>query len=480
MAEVTQDVDPAVISKAGDTYGNVTEAATSAVNRLAGVLKGSAGMAGTDKYGAAWAKKYDALCGGHSGASGVMEEASAAVIAAGQVTDLLHATAVNHSNADTQSAVNNPNAPAFPPGTAQTFRVPAIPSAEGGHDDVPGWWHTIESYVEGEMWPNGHQDKLKAAATAWRNCGTDLRAAAAMVDGGPSSMGVVAPLMDQKSPEMPAVIDNCTKTRDALKSAADGCDVAAKACDDYASAIDKAHSDILREMAILGGTVVATEVVAAVLIPFTLGASEAVSKVVDVSRLVAVGARVAEIIRAFGTAAELSASPTIAGAAAAVRTVAGLAPLLEARAMLFMSEATGLVTSDGVDLLSRPYIRVGTRQAVEDAARKTPDGKYFVSATDDDVLIPVSKQYDQDILNLPKTADGKYYQGADGVRYPVNPTYQLGHMPGSEWWRIRDQAIREHWTREQLNDYCNNPRLYRVEDAPGNQSHAYELPREGQ
>ncbi|MEN4487818.1 HNH/ENDO VII family nuclease [Mycolicibacterium cosmeticum] len=454
------------------------DAAASAVTALAGVLKGSAGMAGTDNGGHEWALKYDPFCGGRDGAAGVMEQATMAVIAAGQCADLLHATAVNHSNADEQSAVNSPNAPAFPPDSVPMFPVPAIPSAEGGHADVPEWWHTIAAYVQGEMWPNGHQDQLHAAAAAWRDAGTGLRNAASQVNGGTSSLGVIAPLMDQKSPEMPAVIANCTQTRDAMISAADGCDVAAKACDDYASAIDKAHSDVLHEMAVLGTTVVVTEVVAAVLIPFTAGASEAVSKVVDVARLVATGERIAALIREFRIAAEASSMPTVSAAAAAARSIGEMAPLLEARVMLFAAETSGVVTDAGLDLLSRPYIRVGTRRAVEDAARKTPDGKYYISATDEDVLIPVSKQYDQDILNLPKTADGKYYQGADGIKYPVDPVYHLGHMPNDEWWRIRDQAIREHWTREQLNNYVNNPNLYRIEDAPGNLSHKYELPRE--
>jgi hypothetical protein len=83
-------------------------------------------------------------------------------------------------------------------------------------------------------------------------------------------------------------------------------------------------------------------------------------------------------------------------------------------------------------------------------------------------------------LNLPKTADGKYYQGADGIRYPVNPQFHYGHVPNEEWWRIRDTAIREHWTRQQEIDYYNDPAIYRIEDAPGNESHAHELPREGQ
>jgi hypothetical protein len=290
---------------------------------------------------------------------------------------------------------------------------------------------------------------------------------------------VIAPLMDQKSPEMPAVISSCTQTRDAMSSAADGFDAAAKACDDYASAIDQAHSAILHEMAILGATVVVTEVVAAVLIPFTAAISEGVSKIVDVGRLVATGARIATLIREFRLAAEVSSMPTVAAAGIAARSVGELAPILSARAILFGAEGTGAVTELAPNMTRRPYIRVGTTKAIEDAARRTPDGKYYVSATDDEVLIPVSKQYDQDILNLPKTADGKYYQGADGTRYPVDPVYQRGHIEGREWWRIRDQAIEEHWTRQQLNDYCNNPRIYQVEDAPGNARHEFELPREG-
>ncbi|KZS83172.1 hypothetical protein LAUMK4_00019 [Mycobacterium persicum] len=94
------------------------------------------------------------------------------------------------------------------------------------------------------------------------------------------------------------------------------------------------------------------------------------------------------------------------------------------------------------------------------------------------MLIPVSKQYEDAILNLPKSADGKYYLGADGARYPVDPTYHLGHVGGQEWWRIRDTAIQQHWTRQQLIEYCNRPELYQLEDAPGNLSHAFELPRE--
>jgi hypothetical protein len=472
---MTQDVDTHLVSLAGDAYGQVYDAAAAAVHTLAGVLKGSAGMAGTDNGAHAWASKYDPLCGGRTGGAGLMEAAAASIMGAAQCSDLLHTTAINHQNADHQSAINNSAAPAFPPGAKPTFPVPAIPSAEGGHSDVPGWWHTIEAYVEGELWPNGHQDQLKAAAAAWHTAANGLRSAADIANG-----FVIGAVRNQKSPEFPAAADCCQKDRDSFNAVADGFDAAGTACSQYAQAIDTAHSQILQEMAWLGGTVVVTEIVAAVLIPFTLGGSEAVSKVVDVARLSATGARIAEICRAFRAAAEASGLPAVSAAGAAARAVGELGPLLAARAQLLVTESTtGLLGANGLDLLSRPYLRVGTRQAIIDAAAKTPDGKYFISATDRNVLIPVSKQYDEAILNLPKTADGKYFvDAATGDRYPVDPNFQFGHVQGQEWWRTRDLAIQQGWTRQQLIEYCNRPEMYQIEDAPGNMGHAFELPRE--
>jgi len=333
---MTQDVDPAVVAEAGRVYGRVYDAAGAAVHKLAGVLKGSAGMGGTDNAGHGWCLKYDALVGGRAGGAGLMEAASATVMGAAQESDLLATTAVNHQNADQQSALNNAGAPAFPPTAKPMFLVPSIPSAEGGHGDVPGWWHTIEAYVEGEMWPNGHQDKLRAAADAWHTAAGELRAAADIAND-----GVIGSIRAQKSPEFQMAATNATIVRDSLKSIADGFDSAGKACSDYAQAIDTAHSKILHEMAELGITVAVTEFVAAVLIPFTVGASECVSKVVDVARLAATGARIATIVREFRVAAEASSLPAVSAAGAAARAVAELSPLLAARAQLFLAEGAG-------------------------------------------------------------------------------------------------------------------------------------------
>ncbi|MET0701222.1 MAG: hypothetical protein ABWY93_16325 [Mycobacterium sp.] len=291
-------------------------------------------MAGTDNGAHAWAVQYDPL------AKALMDASASVINGAGKCADLLGATAVNHHNADAQSAISPPELWP-PPIESPTFPAPPVASAEGGHGDVPGWWHTISAYVEGELWPNGHQDKLRAAHDAWEKGGRELRAAAQLVNGGTGSMGAIAPLMDQQSPEIPAMIANCTLERDQMRSVADGFDGAAQACSDYAQVIDDAHSKILHEMAVLGATVAATEVVAAVLIPFTLGASEAVSKVVDVARLAATGARIANIIREFRAAAELSGLPAVSAAGAAARTVSELAALLSTRMRIFLSEVSG-------------------------------------------------------------------------------------------------------------------------------------------
>ncbi|MGB3482492.1 MAG: HNH/ENDO VII family nuclease [Mycobacterium sp.] len=436
-------------------------------------------MAGTDTGAHQFATKYDTLVGGGASGAGLMEAATSAIMGAAQCSDLLYATAINHQNSDEQSAINNTAAPAYPPGSAPTFLVPDIPSAEGGHSDVPEWWHTIQSYVQGEVWPNGHQDQLREAADAWHKAARELRSAGQLVNGGTSSMGAIAPLESQKSPEFPAVVKNLVAVRDSLSTVADGFDAAGDACSDFAQKIDDVHSAIIHEMLVLGGTIVVTEVIATVLIPFTAGASAAVSKVVDVARLTATGMRIATLIREFRAAAELSTLPAVSAAGTAVRTLAELSPLLTARVQLFLAEGAGVMTKEGIDLLSRPYVRVGTRAEVEAAAAKTADGRYYISATDESVLIPVSKSYDDAILNLPKTADGKYFlDAATDTRYPVNPVYHLGHTRGDEWWSIRDQAIREGWTRQELIDYCNQPRIYQIEDAPGNMSHRFELPRE--
>ncbi|WP_343574752.1 TNT domain-containing protein [Mycobacterium sp.] len=257
--------------------------------------------------------------------------------------------------------------------------------------------------MQGELWPNGHQDQLHSAAQGWRTAAAGLRAAAFRAN---SAAPYVA---SQKSPEIPAAIANCNKVHDALNSAAEGCDTAAKACDDYASAIDEAHHKIIHEMEVLGATVAATEVLALVLVPLTAGASEAVSKVVDVSRLTATGARIATIIREFRTTAELSALPTVSAAGAAARSIGELAPILDASVILHTT-----VTGKRIEEAEAAAARAENLTVEEFEARYGKPGAWKYPEESDP-----AKPYA--IPGTVRTADPTELRGMTVDRYGSNP-----------------------------------------------------------
>src|ERR1700682_822645 len=106
---MTQDVDPDALFDAARVYNSVRTSAASAVNELASVLNGSAGMAGTDTGAHAGAFQYDPL------ATSLTEAATTVVQGAGQCYDLLYASGVNHLNADGQSAISDEVVLAMPP-----------------------------------------------------------------------------------------------------------------------------------------------------------------------------------------------------------------------------------------------------------------------------------------------------------------------------------------------------------------------------
>jgi hypothetical protein len=72
---------------------------------------------------------------------------------------------------------------------------------------------------------------------------------------------------------------------------------------------------------------------------------------------------------------------------------------------------------------------------------------------------------------------------ADGTLLDANTLeriegpYHVGHRYNHEWWRIRDMARQENWSRQQLYDYINNPDLYQIELPANNLSHRFEAPR---
>ncbi|MDM2422761.1 HNH/ENDO VII family nuclease [Mycobacteroides abscessus] len=469
---MTQDFDPAAVKRAALKYQQLARDVKQGVDGLHNKLSGLSGMAGNDNGAKDFCNEYDPA------ARDGMDAGAYAVNALNTCADLLFATAVNHENADSASAPNGQTVPASAPPVTPSITTPSIPSALGG-SSPPSWWSSIEKYVQGAVWPNGDPEKLRQAMNTWCVNGEEIEGAIRRAFFPRDGANPITDVSHQRSPEIPQAVASMTLAHDAVKLLQTEWAAIGKTCGDLANRIEDVHNRVTNEMLILGGTVVATEAVAAVLVPLTIGGSEAVSKMVDTARLVATGERIAAILNEFRAAAQLSGLPNVAAGANLVRSIQTLGPLMNSRASLFLAEGAGLVPElTMAELYSRPSgLRVGTERAVQAAADKTADGKYFVSATDDTVLVPVSKSYDANILALPKTQDGKYFIDANGMRYPVDPVWHYGHVRGEELWRWQEVAAREGWSRQKWLDEMNNPRLYQIEDGPGNSGHYWELPR---
>ncbi|SDH20222.1 HNH/ENDO VII superfamily nuclease with conserved GHE residues [Rhodococcus triatomae] len=433
---------PADFTTAADGFRRIHDDAENAINAVAGTLKASGGCAGTDLAGANWASLYDPA------AFNAIDAASALILAAGQISDLLKATGLNHDLANNESVIGDPNAIAVPLDSAPTFYVPSFPKAYGGSTGEPSWWGFIVSYVQGELWPNGDPDRLRTLAGAWRLGSAGLRTA--VLNAGPAIELIEA----QQSPEVPAAVEQCRLLAADYSDVADQFDILAQACEGYAFEIETVRYEVEDALISMGIELGLTEI-AAILIGFlTAGVGAAAAQGAAGARMAAAGARVASLIRAFRVSAGAAGTPAVAAAGALGRTVERTVPVLAARA-----EWIGAASAGGVGVWAartdgysrRPYLRKNTREEIQEKAEKTSGGDYIDPNT--------------------------------GAVIPKDGPFDYGHRYGDEWWRIRDRARDEQWTRKELNDYYNNPDLYEIEDPVSNRSHRFEkpkLPREGQ
>ncbi|MFK4087510.1 GH-E family nuclease, partial [Kribbella sp. NPDC020789] len=86
-----------------------------------------------------------------------------------------------------------------------------------------------------------------------------------------------------------------------------------------------------------------------------------------------------------------------------------------------------------------------------------------------------TKQKIQDAA--PKDANGNFIDPNTGQVIPKGDPFHYGHKPGFEWWRTRERARQEGWSREQVIEYENDWTHYQIEDPASNMSHFYEMPR---
>lgn len=307
----TVDVAPASYEAASALLGRqVAPALDDIVGRLTGTLSQTGGMAGSDPAGRAWAGSYDAAT--RSVVSGMQTQTSAAFRLAG----LLEQTGFNHrcaelaSRAGADVSVDRTRYDLMFPGCAST-----VPTAAGGTGGGPPGWSLVQKYLAGYVWPNGHQDRLRAAAGAWR------QASAEMGKLPEATLQAQYSIDQQVSPDAGTAVEVCAAYGGHLDEVASMCQTLADACDAMAGHLDQAHSQIEHELA--WGT---AETIGITAITFGFGAVFGVSE----GRIAAAAARIGDIIAQLIAKAEALAGSMSGIVTRAVAVVQRLKPLSEA------------------------------------------------------------------------------------------------------------------------------------------------------
>ncbi|MBO3103419.1 GH-E family nuclease [Cellulomonas fengjieae] len=89
---------------------------------------------------------------------------------------------------------------------------------------------------------------------------------------------------------------------------------------------------------------------------------------------------------------------------------------------------------------------------------------------------PYIRQWVRDEVLERAPRDGKGRLIDENDQQPIEGPFHFGHTYGNEWWRVRDKSIEQGWSRDQLNDYVNDPNLFQIERPENNWSHRYEMP----
>jgi hypothetical protein len=393
-------------------------------------------MAGTDDAGHAWAEAYDPAV------DGIRKSTSDVVTGTAQIADLLSATGINHANADLYAAYSGERTSHYGPFVFHSgsgpYEVPGVPAASGGQNSGgPPGWSIIQKYV-GRAWPNGHQDKLHAAASAWRAAADSLGGYVGRVP------KAVALLENQQTPEAPAAIKACNDMAGHYQELAASFRDLAQSCDDYAHHIDEAHHKIIVELESLFGVSVFIQGLSW-LFPPAEGA--------EVERLVTTGTRIRSIIDGFVEAVE-SLTPRMAVVGSRISEVSTkLARLLAARVKLFDGEAQTLAEADEA---AAPQLGQGVRTTEEKPLEITRGQveKKFKHAPDFGVAEPRGKagfdEFEQAVrrhVDDPATLhiDGTYRGDPVILNFNPNDDIVVIQKPTGEFvsgWRLQpEQAM---------------------------------------
>lgn len=281
------DVQPARYDAASKVFGDkIYNQLYRAGTDLEGGLAGSGAMAGSDPAGMQWAASYEEAA---RTVHAVLIDLETACL---KIAVMLQQTGFNHGMAEaasdpTKSAPTPADPAVYLPGKRA---VPDLPSAKGGSTNPPAGWWLVEHTV-GYVWPNGHPDRLRAAATAWSTCADAVQGASYHV---PEAAQAI---LDQQSPEVQDAFTVCSSMSEHIEDTASACREVAKACSDFADGIDKAHHDVEDELVSLLEWTAAIEAGGVIAGIFTAGIGEGAAQAAEAARVAATASRIAKIIQ---------------------------------------------------------------------------------------------------------------------------------------------------------------------------------------
>ena len=292
------EVDPTAVLDAAQKINLPGLGIGARAEALSQTLAGLTGMAGTDTAAQSFADAYDPA--GREFMSAVDNLAKGTA----NIGLVLGASAQNHNDANAAAARKPPPDIGSMPGQS-TYAVSAPPPSAGDPSPGPWWWDLIAAYVQGKVWPNGHQDQLRQAADAWEDF-----AAGVTTDAEGFYQGVQT-LRGQDSEDIDAGLLVSESAYENVFAVAQNARSMAAVCREHAQSIDDAHSAIEEAAAELIISTVLIWAAGAALSTVTAGGGGAAAGALSAANLARIGANIANVIRGFEGAAVATAGGAV-------------------------------------------------------------------------------------------------------------------------------------------------------------------------
>lgn len=448
------EVDSGGYTSAASSLETANGLAASAYDALTGKLGGFGGMGGDDKSSEDFVANYD------SGAAAAVTAMSDLVTALGTLATIADASGANHADADAGSVHGrrgSDGGAGHDPVDPVSVDDYAAPSALGADSqDTPQFWDIMLDYLEGWAWPSADTSRLGDAASAWDAAASSLERLGPYCEVADTQLG------NQRSPEIPAARRAVREVKQAAADIASACRELASSCRDYASQVESTKETVKGLMKDLAIEVGLAAVAGGVASFFSAGLAGG-------GAVALVAARAASYARRI--IAALQAIRAVRAVFTLVRTVEKLTDVTRvlrkfrsARAM--RRRPTGKLPEKGKPN-SYGYDSKGNRLPY--ANSRPSYGKDQV-----DEVWENAKNGNGEVWVRDK--DGTWVEIDWQPGQPRRDVWDMGHLPGEEYRKLRDQYLSGDITKEEFLRRYRDPDNYEVAHPGRNRSHQDEAP----